>query len=282
MNEMPIEPTLSLVGPGRAGVTIALALMTEGYRVIGVAGRSVDARSTLSAAAICNAQARFVSEIGVGAGLVVIATPDHAIESTAVAIAEHLEPNTLVMHLAGSQTLDVFEGLLKQRNDIRVGSLHPLQTLPTASEGLDRLAGSFAAIEGDAEIEHIADLLGVVALRIDPQHRTRYHAAAVIASNHVVALLGQVERLAKDAGVPFAAFRALVEASVENAFEMGPAGALTGPIARGDLKTVEGHLRALDSSDRDAYRSLAREATRLVDRRSDGIERLLDDLRRFE
>ncbi len=276
------EPTVALVGPGRAGVTIALALMTEGYRVVGVAGRSVDARSTLSAAAICNAHARFVSDVGIGADVVVIATPDHAIQSTASAIAATLEPNALVMHLAGSRTLDVFEGLLSQRSDIRVASLHPLQTIPSASEGLDRLAGSFAAIEGDVAIEPIARLLGVIALRIDPQHRMRYHAAAVIASNHVVALLGQVERLAKDAGVPFAAFRSLVEASVENAFDMGPADALTGPIARGDLKTVEGHLRALDSSDRDAYRCLAREAMRLVDRRSDGIERLLDDLHNFE
>ena len=273
---------MSLVGPGRAGVTIALALMAAGYRVVAVAGRSVDAQSTLSAAAICNAHARFVSDIGIGAELVVIATPDHAIEATAMAIAPTLEPDALVMHLAGSQTLDVFDGLRSLRSDIRLGSLHPLQTIPSASDGLDRLVGSFAAIEGDPEIERIAELLGVQPLRIDPEHRTRYHAAAVIASNHVVALLGQVERLAHDAGIPFAAFRALVEASVDNAFEMGPAQALTGPIARGDLKTVEGHLRALDAGDRDAYRSLAREAMRLVDRRSEGIERLLDDLRRFE
>jgi predicted short-subunit dehydrogenase-like oxidoreductase (DUF2520 family) len=256
--------------------------MTEGYRVVGVAGRSVDAHSTLSAAAICNAHARFVSDIGIGAQLVVIATPDHAIAQTASAIAATLEPNALVMHLAGSQTLDVFDALKEARGDVRVGSLHPLQTLPSASEGLDRLAGSYAAIEGDPEVERIARLIGLIPLHVDPQQRTRYHAAAVIASNHVVALLGQVERLAQDAGIPFSAFRALVEASVENAFELGPAQALTGPIARGDLKTVEAHLRALDPGERDAYRSLAREAARLVDQRSDGIDRLLNDLRRFE
>jgi predicted short-subunit dehydrogenase-like oxidoreductase (DUF2520 family) len=100
-----------------------------------------------------------------------------------------------------------------------------------------------------------------------------------VASNHLVALLGQVERLAATCGVPFEAFVPLIRASVDNALELGPEAALTGPVARGDLATVAAHLAALDPTDRDAYRSLAREAARLAGQRDTAIDRLLDDLR---
>ena len=273
------KPTLSLIGPGRAGTTIALALMGMGYRIVAVAGRAPDAASTLTAAAVCDAHARLVSDVGIGAQLVIVATPDHAIEQAALTAADALEPDALVMHLSGAKNLDVFDALRDRRPDVRVASLHPLQTLPSTSEGLDRLPGSFAAIDGDPEVERIAELLEVRTLRIDPMDRVRYHAAAVVASNHIVALLGQVQRLAISAGVPFEAFQGLVDASVENAFDLGPSAALTGPVARGDLKTIENHLRALDPVERDAYRSLAREASRLVARRDDALDRLLNDIK---
>ena len=79
--------------------------------------------------------------------------------------------------------------------------------------------------------------------------------------------------------MPFAAFAPLIQASLENAFRLGPADALTGPVERGDLGTVESHLRALDPAERDAYRALAREAARLTGRRDSALDRLLGDLR---
>src|SRR4029079_2559291 len=104
-------------------------------------------------------------------------------------------------------------------------------------------------------------------------------AAAGVASNHLVALLGQVERLAAAAGVPFEAFAPPVRSSVANAFGVGPARALTGPVSRGDLATVEEHLRTLDPGERDSYRALAREVARLTGRRDSALDRLLGDMR---
>jgi predicted short-subunit dehydrogenase-like oxidoreductase (DUF2520 family) len=78
--------------------------------------------------------------------------------------------------------------------------------------------------------------------------------------------------------VPFEVFEPLVRASVDNAFRFKPEGALTGPIARGDLATVQAHLGALDPGERDAYRALAREAARLAGRRDNALDRLLDDI----
>ena len=101
----------------------------------------------------------------------------------------------------------------------------------------------------------------------------------MVASNHLVALLGQVERLTVACGVPFEAFAPLVASSVADAFALGPARALTGPVSRGDLATVEKHLATLDPGERDAYRTLAREVARLTGRRDHAIDRLLDDMR---
>ena len=96
--------------------------------------------------------------------------------------------------------------------------------------------------------------------------RVAYHAAAVVASNHLVALLGQVERIAAPLGVPLEAFLDLAAGSLWNVRELGPADALTGPAARGDEATIDAHLAALDPAERSAYEVLAEQARRLAGR----------------
>ena len=271
--------TVALIGPGRAGTTIALGLMDQGWTVVGVAGRAPDAPSTTSAAACLASRPALVSEVARGAALVLIATPDRAIEQVLLAAEPAIEPGALVVHLAGSRGVDVFAPLLAVRTGVRVGAMHPLQSFPSTTAGLERLEGAWAAVAGDPAVADIARSLGLRPFELADSDRGRYHAAAVIASNHLVALVGQVERLATSCAVPFEAFAPLVAASVQNSFALGPAEALTGPVARGDLATVEQHLRDLDPADRDAYRALAREAARLTGRRDTGLDRLLGDLR---
>jgi predicted short-subunit dehydrogenase-like oxidoreductase (DUF2520 family) len=271
--------TLALVGPGRAGTTIALALLELGWHARSVAGRAPDAPSTTSAAACLGADASLVSDAGRGASLVIVATPDRAIEAAARTVAPSLEPDALVLHLAGSKGLDVFGSLLEVRADVRVGALHPLQAFPSATMGVERLRGAWAAVAGDPQTTELARALGMRPFELPDAERAQYHAGAVVASNHLVALLGQVERLAMACGVPFEAFAPLVRSSVADAFGIGPARALTGPVARGDLATVETHLATLDPGERDAYRTLAREVARLTGRRDHALDRLLDDMR---
>jgi predicted short-subunit dehydrogenase-like oxidoreductase (DUF2520 family) len=268
----------ALIGPGRAGATVALALIARDYEATGVAGRAPDASSTVTTAACLDADPVLVTKAGRHAAIVIIATPDAAIEATAVAVAPSLQRGALVIHLAGSLGLTVFEPMLALRPDVRVGALHPLQSIPSVSVGLDRLPGSWAAIAGDAQVGELAEALELRTFVIADENRARYHATAVVASNHLVALLGQVERLAAAAGVPFEAFAPLAEASLENVFALGARAALTGPVARGDLATVADHLRELPPSERDAYRALAREAARLTDNRDNALDRLLGDL----
>ena len=94
---------------------------------------------------------------------------------------------------------------------------------------------------GDPVAAELARVLGGSVVVVDDEHRAAYHAAACIAANHLVALMGQVERVAASAGLGLDAFVGLARAALTDVAELGPAAALTGPAARGDDATLERH-----------------------------------------
>jgi predicted short-subunit dehydrogenase-like oxidoreductase (DUF2520 family) len=173
-----------------------------------------------------------------GADLLVVATPDAAVASVAAAVRPRV--GTVVAHLSGALGLGVLEP--HQRR----ASLHPLVPLPNARDGARRLrSGVTFAVAGDPMAGDVVRRLGGRAMAVADDARVAYHAACAIAANHLVVLLGQVERVAGLAGVPLEAYRDLVEAAVDDAFALGPGAALTGPVARGDWATVASHRRVL-------------------------------------
>jgi predicted short-subunit dehydrogenase-like oxidoreductase (DUF2520 family) len=164
-----------------------------------------------------------------GVDLLVIATPDDAVAE----VASKVEP-------VGSMGLGVL-GTHRRR-----GYLHPLVPLPDETIGSRRLtSGITFAVAGDPIARRLADSLGGRALEVDEDDRTAYHAAATIAANHLVALVGQVERVAATAGLPLDAFAGLMRAALDDAVALGPRCALTGPAVRGDWGTVERHRAEL-------------------------------------
>ena len=229
-------PTLRVVGPGRAGSSLARALEAAGWKVAAPLRRGDD-----------------VSGAAGGVDVVVIATPDAAVASVAAAITP--VDATVVAHLAGSLGLDALAP------HVRRAAIHPLRSLPTPDTDLN---GAWFAVAGDPMGERMVDALGGQRVQVDDADRAAYHAAACIASNHLVALLGQVERVAGSAGVPLAAYLDLVRQTVDNVDALGPADALTGPVRRGDEATIAKHLAALDPSERRAYEAMADAARRLV------------------
>lgn len=189
--------------------------------------------------------------------LLLITTPDSAIADVSAAI----DPvaTTVVAHLAGSRGLDVLG------HHERRAALHPLVSLPNPETGAQRLSsGAWFAVAGDPLVKEIVSALGGHAFEVADEDRASYHAAACIASNHLVALLGQVERVARTAGLPLEAYLDLVRATVENVAHLGPAAALTGPVARGDIATIDRHRRGLDPSELPAYDAMAAAARQLL------------------
>jgi hypothetical protein len=170
---------------------------------------------------------------GSGVDLVVIATPDHVIASVAAAI----DPvgSTVVAHLAGSRGLDVLAP------HERRGAMHPLMTMPDERSGAASLRGAWFAVAGDPLVHDVVRSLDGHSFTVTDEHRALYHAAACVAANHLVALLGQVERLAAAADVPFAAFFGLIRAAVDNTERLGPAAA-SPDLRHGVIETIRRHL----------------------------------------
>jgi predicted short-subunit dehydrogenase-like oxidoreductase (DUF2520 family) len=233
-----------LIGPGRAGRSLATALSDAGWELVGMLGPHDDLRSAAH-----------------GVGALVIATPDSAV--AAVSAAVDPSPHTVVLHLAGSLGLDVLDP------HPRRASVHPLVTLREPRSGAARLAaGCYFAVAGDSLALELVAALGGRALAVPDEDRAAYHAAACLAANHVVALLGQVERVAAGAGVPLAAFMELARGAVDDVAAVGPARALTGPVARGDGATIERHRAVLEPAERPAYDALVELSQRLVEART--------------
>jgi predicted short-subunit dehydrogenase-like oxidoreductase (DUF2520 family) len=235
--------TIRVIGPGRAGSALAAALTSlesEGWELAGFLGRHDDP----------SAAAR-------GVDVLVIATPDDVVAEVAASV----EPvaTTTVVHLSGSLGLDALAP-----HPLRA-AVHPLVPLPTGAAGAARLrSGVTFAVAGAPAGRDIVESLGGRVVEIADEDRAAYHAAACIAANHVVALLGQVERVAASVGLELEAFLPLTRAAVDDVAELGPAAALTGPARRGDWATLSRHLDALPEGERAGYQAGAALATRLT------------------
>ena len=222
-------------------------------------------------------------------GRVIVCVPDDAVEAVAARLSDRA---SIVLHTSGSRGPEALDVL--SRRGVACGSLHPLQTVPTPQAGVDRLPGCMFAVAGDAAAaewaQQIVSLLKGSTILIAPGCHAVYHAAAVMASNYVTALLGAAESLMAIAGVTreqaLPALAPLVRAAVENALTLGPVAALTGPVQRGDARTVASHLEALRSAPAevaDLYRAAGRQTLTMArerglpDQAVASIERILNE-----
>jgi predicted short-subunit dehydrogenase-like oxidoreductase (DUF2520 family) len=153
-----------------------------------------------------------------------------------------------------------------------------MQTVPTREGGITALRGvPFGITASGPAFDWALDIVQCLSgrpLPIPEESRPLYHAAAVVASNHFVALVSSAVDLLEQAGLnrseALECLEPLVESTRRNVFELGPRRALTGPVARGDAATIACHLRALSSlsrSNQDLYRSAALHALEIARRR---------------
>ena len=214
------NPTLDVcvIGPGRAGTTLAAALQSAGHSVTGPVARGQLVPADCDAILVC--------------------VPDSNLSEGVNAFPA----GPLVGHCCGPHGT----GLLGRRGGF---CLHPLMTLSGKAEDLH---GAWAAIDGtDPQSLELARSLatdmGLIPAKISAENRGKYHAAAAMASNFLIALEASAERVAEAAGLPRAALVPLVSQTVANWAEKGSKASLTGPIARGDTATVTRHRDAVES-----------------------------------
>lgn len=235
-----------LIGPGRAGMSLAVAIEAAGHDIVGVVGRT--AESAAHAVTLVDSAPLTIGDRLPEADLLMIATRDSVIGAVASAIAGDISGIGAAVHVSGLTPVTVLDPL--RAAGLQTGSFHPLQTLPTPAAGAARLAGAYIAVTADPPLRDLlTDLatdLGATPFPLADEAKPMYHAAAAAAANFPLAALAMAEDMFTKAGVPWVAARPLVEAVVANAFELGPRAALTGPVARGDVETVAAQLRAVD------------------------------------
>jgi predicted short-subunit dehydrogenase-like oxidoreductase (DUF2520 family) len=224
---------------------------------------------------------------------VLLTVPDADVPIAAAELAAQGTPGAgcTALHMSGALPSSALQPLADL--GYAVGSLHPLQTIADQAHGAERLRGAFFAFEGDAEAREaavrIVNAAGGRLLEVHAADKARYHAACVFASNYVVACAAAATRLLADAvGVSREEARRALEplwgGAVANLNDLGLPEALTGPIARGDLETLQSNLSVLDASTRALYAHLGLEALALSrelgldDMPADAIE---EELRRY-
>jgi predicted short-subunit dehydrogenase-like oxidoreductase (DUF2520 family) len=194
---------------------------------------------------------------------VIVAVADRGLSDAASVLALAEVTQGIVLHTCGAK--DTEELMPLRKLGWACGTLHPLQSISSASQGIAVLRGCTFGVSGDTRAlewaRHLAETTSGHAVQIGSSKRALYHAAAVMASNYSVSLLdaagtlmSAATGLESDASLRMLA--PLVRTSIENAFAKGTAAALTGPVERGDFETVALHLNALDttsSSLRDLY-----------------------------
>jgi predicted short-subunit dehydrogenase-like oxidoreductase (DUF2520 family) len=245
----------SLIGPGRLGQAVARRLCEAGYEIDAVIGRDLDRAGSA---------ARFIGTVGrestdlaaAGASdLVLLAVPDDALSSTAARLINEkfIRPDAVLVHFSGIHCADIMQTEAASTTSVGVLSIHPLQSFADPQRGYRALAGTPCAIEGSAQLLPLAERLvadlGGTPFRLTSEKKVLYHAAACITSNYLVTLVAAAEKVL--AACDFSGDDArrllgpLLQTTARNVAEVGPADALTGPIARGDAQTVSKHLAAL-------------------------------------
>ena len=234
-----------VVGPGRAGGSLAVAAHEADHEIVGLVVRRADDQEV---ARYLGVDARLIDDPMPEADLLVLAVRDDVIHHVARSLAVQTVPAPRAVHLSGLAPVEAL-GPLRDAG-LATGGFHPLQTFPDWRTGSGSFRNAHVGITAGAELgellEEFAGSLNCRSFRITDEAKPLYHAAAASSANYVVAALAVAERLYAEVGVDYRVARPLVEQIVANAFSLGPGPALTGPIAREDTGTVRSQLQAVD------------------------------------
>jgi predicted short-subunit dehydrogenase-like oxidoreductase (DUF2520 family) len=240
---------IGFIGAGTIGSALALVLDGKGYSVVSVASRRRSSAVNLAEAIDGCSAADSGQLVADYAEMVFITTPDDAIASVASSVDWHR--GQMVIHCSGADTSALLDPA--REAGAYVGVFHPLQTFASIREARENLPGSTFAIEAEEPLLEILKTMAVSLggrwLVLAAGDKVIYHASAVMACNYFVTLVKLATDLWQTFGVSreqaVEALLPLIKGTVHNIETLGIPGSLTGPIARGDVGTINKHLVAL-------------------------------------
>jgi predicted short-subunit dehydrogenase-like oxidoreductase (DUF2520 family) len=242
---------IGFIGAGTTATALAVRLSQKGCPVVAVFSRTLSSAQKLAgmvpSCQVCHA----AQELADTAEMVFITTPDDVIAQVCSEVQWHAGQS--VVHCSGAHSVDILEAAKKL--GAAVGSFHPLQTFADVEQAIENLPGSTFALEAEepllSTLKELTLLLNGNWVELKPGDKVLYHAAAVFACNYLVTLVKLALDLWLDFGVSSKeATRALLPllgGTINNIDNIGLPDCLTGPVARGDLGTIERHLSTLET-----------------------------------
>jgi len=273
------KSSVSIIGTGRLGTTLAVALAAKGYPIRSVVARRV--QNARKAASLLDAEVQVLAgkqlRTLICADLFLITVPDDQIPLVARELSEiNADRSVTALHTSGALSSEVLAPL--REKGWHTGSIHPLLSVSAADTSL---RGAFWSVEGDRSAlrvgkEIVRDLEGK-SFSIQSEDKPLYHAAAVMVSGNVVALFDVALEMLGECGLDRKTARAvllpLIASSVRNLETKTPEESLTGTFSRGDVETVKRHLAALKNPEvRNLYRILGERSLQLAGL-NEGLER---------
>ena len=243
-------PKLGFIGAGPVGTAFAVNLSKRDYQIIGVFDIVREAAQRFADDVTgCQVYDK-AQELVDNADMVFITTPDDIIPRVAAELKWRTGQS--VVHCSGASTVHSLDSAREQ--GAMVGAIHPCQTFAGREQAIANLPGSTFAIESEEPLKktltEIARALNGDLVYLTSEDKALYHAAACIACNYFCTLVDIATDLWQNFGKSkeeaAKAYIPLLQGSVNNIASIGFPGCLTGPIARGDVKTIQSHLVALE------------------------------------
>lgn len=248
--------SVSIIGPGRVGKALFNSLPRSMYRVDWLVVR--DKAAWLEQNRQFEGEANLV-DIGdldqIDSDIVLFTTQDSKIAEAVSEVGPLIKARCIAAHTSGSTSSSVLEPL--RRDGVFIGSLHPLVSVRSTVSELNVFDGAYFCLEGDHEFTEVATKivndLGGIPFSIDTESKTLYHAAAVMACGHLVALIEASTRVMQQS-IPDEAFARmilgpLIRSTIAGLHDGSFSQALTGPFARADSETISRHVTALQRLD---------------------------------
>jgi predicted short-subunit dehydrogenase-like oxidoreductase (DUF2520 family) len=271
--------SFSIIGAGKVGVSLGLALANHGFQLEYISDCDLQAARRARRIIKQGKATRDNCRAAGAAGITFICVPDGLIAKVAKDLSTLNLRGKYVFQTSGAVSSEVLQPLSRQ--GAAVASLHPVQTFAAAPPDPDIFQGIFFGLEGDQKAvklgQFLARKLQAGVILISPDNKALYHLACSITSNFMVVLLSEAKSLFELLGfeekIYLEVIYPLLDKTLDNVRELGCEQSLTGPVLRGDIETVRKHLQALSQKPglERLYRLMSLQALNLAEKR--GLEK---------